>query len=108
MKWSESPKYKEMVESQRALQLAAYAWQLRPEDFKVECAFYLFPKYEFYQTRGEDWSSIWKQATDLWKKRMDALHGGLLERGDPEDKDQLVKPECDYCEYRPICGREVN
>ncbi len=107
MKWSDSKKYKDMVESHKALQLAAYAWLLRPEDFKVECAYYQFPKFEFHQKRGEDWGDIWEQATALWKQRMETLHGGRLELGDPDNDRQLVKPDCEYCEYASICGREV-
>lgn len=107
MKWSISPQYKDMIESHKALQLAAYAWQLKPEDFNVKCAYYQFPKFEFHQAEAENWREIWERAESLWNQRMETLHGGQLELGDPENDSQLVKPSCKYCEYASICGREV-
>ena len=107
LKWSSSSKYKDWVEKHKALQLASYAWLLRPDDCKADCAYYLFPKYEFYQAKDEDWKEIWNKANALWNPRMEAMHEGRLELGNPDDKEQLVIPDCKYCDYRSICGREV-
>ena len=73
----------------------------------MKCAYYQFPKFEFHQAEAENWREIWERAESLWNQRMETLHGGQLELGDPENDSQLVKPSCKYCEYASICGREV-
>jgi CRISPR/Cas system-associated exonuclease Cas4 (RecB family) len=106
MKWSFSSKYNEMLHSHKALQLATYAWLLRPDDFNAQCAYFLFPKSELLYENGEDWQRIWNTAKELWSAKRDAMQGGQLALGDPKDKEQLVTPECTYCDYQTICKRE--
>ena len=106
MKWSSNNKYKNMLEKDSALQLATYAWQLRPDDCDVQCAYYLFPKQEFNYITDSNWQYIWEKANRLWEERMKNMHKGILEYGNPKEKDAMLKSECEYCIYAAICGRE--
>ena len=89
----------------KALQLATYAWQLKPEDLAVKCAFYLFPKSElkegYFAKSGSDWNELWDEAKNLWKKKMAEMHEGNLECAANNDI-------CKYCDFNVICGREEN
>ena len=107
MKWSNNyKKYDDMLEKDAALQLATYAWQLKPDDCNVQCTYYLFPKQEFCYRENAIWKNIWEKASQLWDNKMETIHKGTLEYGDPNEKDDMLKPECEYCKYAAICGRE--
>ena len=107
MKWSSNQnKYNKMLETDAALQLATYAWQLKPDDCDVQCTYYLFPKQEFCYKENAVWKNIWQKAGQLWDSKVETIHKGTLEYGDPNTKDDMLQPECEYCKYAAICGRE--
>ena len=125
MKWSTWSDHKKNLEKGKALQLATYAWLLRPENstspFRVQCAYFLFPKQAFICDLEHDWQQLWKNAEDTWEQRFEKMHKGYLERGVPENelskKEDTEDPSlplvlpagCKFCNYSALCGvkREI-
>lgn len=95
-KWSESQRYKDKAEHNRALQLALYEEAIKIDKGPVAYSgYYVFPQCEFYQNfgfiiePGSDYTeeqlkekSIFTQACNSYLYRMEQMCSGILEDAD--------------------------
>lgn len=130
LKWTSGLKKKEAeIEEGRALQLAAYAWILKPEDSAEEigAGYFMLAQGEFIG--NDDFSAVWEKGIASWKKRASEINEGKLEAagiiwektkeaGDLTsymtiksvieqcgEKGLLYQEsDCRYCNYRVLCG----
>lgn len=113
MKWSTSSHYEKHLREGKALQLAAYSWMLKPGDFDVQCAYFLFPKQAFVTDSRQDWKALWQKAEATWEERMATLHSGVLECGIGDENELQKSPNplplpltagCNFCNYSALCA----
>ena len=110
MKWSSASHYEKDLKKGKALQLAVYSWLLAPEDLKVRCAYFLFPRREFIYEQDKDWSELWAKAKLAWKERLEEIRSGKLARGTDDEKKLEssnsalpLSAGCTYCSFKALC-----
>ena len=106
LKWSSGERFEKHLNGGKALQLASYASMLRPEDFKVRCAYFSFPDRMFIENEEQNsrWRQIWEQAERDMQERLEQLSAGkflLPEPPDPKDEDT----PCKFCDFSEFCRR---
>lgn len=118
LKWTNNPKYRrEEMQSNRAVQLAAYCWLLSAPPGSTHAAFFMLKQAELIATdapwaKGEeavptDLAAVWAEALACGRRQMEALRlGEALAPGVLEDGADAPEPapRCNLCNYGIICG----
>jgi RecB family exonuclease len=126
MKWTRTSRYKkEELEEGRALQLAAYAWLLKPfaPGKTVHAGYFMLAQGELLSDSpllGEaalpgarSLDETWRLASEAWDREIAALNGGSAEargvertlNGVPDGQEPaLAEPLCDFCDFAVLCG----
>ena len=116
LKWSLSSKhYKDLINNDKALQLATYSWLLDSNNLNVRCAYFLFPRKKFIPDTGKNWIALWSSAENAWKQRFDEIHSGEIAHGIKDEKDinnssspLPLTGDCKFCDYAALCGLMEN
>ena len=106
LKWSKAFYYEEPLNKGKALQLASYASMLRPDDFKVDCAYFLFQDKAFIENGEQNlrWREIWEQAERDARERFEQLSEGRVLLTEADDNDS--NSPCKFCDFSGFCGKK--
>lgn len=104
LKWPKASYYEEPLNKGKALQLASYASMLRPDDFKVDCAYFLFQDKAFIENGEQNlrWREIWEQAERDARERFEQLSEGRVLLTEADDNDS----PCKFCDFSGFCGKK--